>query len=402
MNPIETVSPRKHTTGRFLPGIFTVVACLSACLLFFSSCEDSQDNGPDDRYDFIKVFDIEIGEILNSDYRIAASNERYFMAFQVELFNTYRTVLLVTDKTGAEINRDTLPSGIVISNLLVQDDGSVLLAGFMYCCPNINIFHYDQDATLLAYKTLYIPGINFLSFYTNPQFDRSLNGNILVYGNYIASGNLVYGYMAEVDLQGNIYWVENMELLIRSATPTSDNGYLFASYMPDTTGGIDIYLVKTNATGDSVGSNMIKQHALSSNISNIVSTSSNTYQVNYTEEYPSYVSTIYESDVNGNELNTLTLENTRLGWLTPRDDGRTLVLFSPYAYASGNGVTTRGSTRFMTLDRELKVSDKYYFQDSTSDLILSTCRTPEGKIACFGVIQSFKNAYYRPTLVVLN
>jgi hypothetical protein len=375
---------------------------MALLFLFFGSCKKSDDTVANSRYQLIKVLDDKISEIQNSNYMLAAGSDRYYLIYQVDLLNETRSVLVVTDRSGTVVNRDTLPSGINISDVTVLDDGSAWVAGYLFCCPNVYVFHYDQDAIRLALYNVYIPGIDLLSLYGGPRLGQSLNGNVIIFGNYFSSSGFTpYGYMAEADQEGNVLWSKKLSEPISSCTATTDNGYLVASYVSDTTGGIDIYLVKTNATGDSLRANKIREHAVQAGIGNIVRTAGNTYQVDYWEEQPSYVNTIVEANGNGDVLNSRSFDNARSGQLISRNDGRTVLLLPPYAFSSSNAVTVRKSTVFITVDASLHLLERFDFQDVTTDYILSACNTPEGKVACFGVIQPQGGDYYKPVLIVL-
>jgi hypothetical protein len=381
-----------------------VVAALCVAFLFitFSSCENPDDANSEGGSYFVQTYDDEITEVLNSNYKITASSERYFMIYQVNLFGRFQSILLTTDLSGELIKRDTLPAGIIFSDVLALDDGSALVAGYLPCCSYLNFFRYDKNGNKLSSNSLYISGIDLVSFASNPQLTKAHNGNIIVYGDYYNAGFEYRGYMTEVDLNGNVLWSNKISLHISSCASTPDNGYLFASSSRDTVGNTDVYLVKTNATGDSLFAKKIKEDAPFSQIGNLVHTARNSYQVSYTEQtlYTSII--IYECNLNGDSLNAVTLNNTGSGLLTAREDGRTLLTVPSPAYVNGNAVSTRTSTKFLYLDADLNLTEKDNLQNVTTDFIISVCNAPDERLGCFGVIQPFKREYYNPVLIVLN
>jgi hypothetical protein len=79
-----------------------------------------------------------------------------------------------------------------------------------------------------------------------------------------------------------------------------------------------------------------------------------------------------------------------------------MLMISPDLFSQGDAVTVRKSTDFVSVGASLDILDRFKFQDYTTDFILSSCITPEGKLACFGVMQSFKNEYYKPVLIQFN
>ena len=62
--------------------------------------------------------------------------------------------------------------------------------------------------------------------------------------------------------------------------------------------------------------------------------------------------------------------------------------------------SSRVNTTYVYMDSQLNLTRKGKFQNETNDFISDACRTSDGDIACFGLIQSYDRGYYRPQLII--
>jgi len=392
------------------------VACIAMSILF--SCKKDSLTTSDSVFSLMRVFDDTLGDPSSAATRIIAGNNRIFMAYgrgsiYVAGDNIYHTTLLVTDNKGNLINRDTLPVGLTTGDLLVLDDGSLLIAAYYLADGynnNIYLFHYNENGEKISVNALVPDFLNSTGFrgyelYNAVHLNRSINGNPLLCGAFFDSTYYVRGYMLECDVNGNQLWSKTIYGVIYDCIATSD-GYLYTMPYAAST----ISLVKTNATGDSLWA---KTYAIpttySINPKQIIRSANGNYMFSVNPDQGYYSPFVMiQTNENGDSLSSIVIgkegEFHYSGGLVPRADGGVFAIMNggwEGTFLPG-GTFTRVNTEYADMNADLEIMKEGNFQKYTTDIITAACETSDGRIACFGIIQSYHQNYYKPELIIIN
>jgi hypothetical protein len=247
---------------------------------------------------------------------------------------------------------------------------------------------------------------------------RSVNGNILVYGNVGMYTGLPYA--AEYGINLNLIWKQLYEtdysLMSNSCTLSPDGGYLFAGYKTFNVGLIgygNLFLIKTNNSGDTLWTKLFAtQERLFSN--SIVTLTNGNYCLSYTYSKNSgnmdagiLQTYIMELNEVGDSLNSARIDMASQIYnsaLVPLDNGGVYALMNskqtsnPFGFFSGTSKQNNSSS--VILNASLTAHSGGFFQSQTNEIFGAACKTSDGSIACSGLIQPYGKSYYKPALLI--
>jgi len=295
------------------------------------------------------------------------------------------------------IKYDSLPAGMFVMGLVSLSNESFVVVALNP--DNIPHFlHYNRNGEFISNKSLQLPGASQLL-----SASRSQSGNVLICSTDNAGGN----YILDCNANADVIWSNETTIPIDGTFPTLDGGYLFSS----TVNGNDFTLTKTNGTGDIIwqktfytpnSSYCYWMASLRNGHFRACVNDLSLWQYNFNIPPPL---TVYELGESGDSIRANTLNGIDYNFAGPileQNDGSTFMLMTPYLFGTGIAVPTIVNTHYVTLDANLNIIDHGVLQDQANDYFDSACKTSDGRIACFGVIQSYKQHYYKPALVILN
>ena len=120
------------------------------------------------------------------------------------------------------------------------------------------------------------------------------------------------------------------------------------------------------------------------------------------------ISYVYEVNASGEFIKSTEINKTQhnyLGAMFQKDEENTIVFVTTFFNWFGFGVPTIAThinTHYILIGVDMKIKESGNFQSYSSDLFDAMCKTPEGKIACFGLIQSVQSTRFKPGLIILN
>jgi hypothetical protein len=394
------------------------IVLITFLTLLWSSCKKDEITEFDRKYSVIKIYNDTIGDPSNGSARIIAGNNRLYMTYgKGSIFingnDVFTSKLLVTDLEGNFITTASLPDGLGLGDILVLDDGSVWIAAINpndFSTSTIYLLHYTADASLISLDTI-VPGfcattgcVGF-DLYYNLRLCRSVNGNPLLYGVFYDANSQNRGYMLECDSNGKELWSKALDHLIGGCIATADGGYL---YNFGDNIAVQIGLTKCDAQGNVLWSNSNDAPGGNYNVRYLIPTiAGNFLELIYYWNGANYVTDLYQLDSNGDTLNSIQLGKSTghfVNALISRDDGSIFTIANDLyeGSVSSNGLFDQFNTYYTELDADLKIKNNDYFQQLSTDLIVSACKMPDGRIACFGIYQSFHRDYYKPELIIIN
>ena len=396
-------------------------------LLIITGCTKSDLPDLITSYNKVKLYDDTLPDPRNRALRIAAGNNRLFMNYcydfeKFQFVNGVSTIpppprnqWMITDNEGNLIKRDSFPTGLTMADVVFLNDNSIMAilynahSGFSGNNYELLYFHFDQNGQKISGDTLTLPaGITL----TGPSMDdhqlvhliQSLNGNpFLYFETYDQQTYAQFSLAGELNTDGSFEWYKTYaDIKITGGISTQDGGYIFV--------GSDVgdyyntlpgfaFIMKTTADGDSLWTKTYD--AL--NPANVKITAGD--NGNYFFCFNDVDFLVYEVNATGDSLNAFVINEvgTNLPAAIVSKDGGVFTLINKdltiYVAAS---LTDQVNTHFICLDAGLNITQKGLFQKETSDMIFACCKTSVGKIACFGIIQSYNRRYYKPELIIVN
>lgn len=388
----------------------------------------------------IKVFDDSLAKADNESMRICAGKDRLYMTYGVANALNYingsinieiaRCKLMVTNNKGELIWKYSLPDNIEMGSLIELNDGGCLVAasnknGYY---DNFNpkllfLFRFTKNGQLYSTDSISAPGSATASTsFKEQNLFQMPNGNILIYGSffkYDASENQDYGFACEYNLNGSVSWIKsyqypfaanNMSTKLTGCQATADGGYIFVGDINEVlTWNIaysKIFVLKTNAVGDTIWTKFFnnKQSAWCRNI--IPSANGNFWFAFNSTINDKVIMNLYEVNSNGDSINSKTIDVNHPNYVSVilSKDGGIFTLLNTVQYAIPYYQAFNYSqinTMYLQLKADLSISKKGTFQNSSNDLLVGACKTSEGSIACFGLMQTYMKGYYKPELIIL-
>lgn len=407
-------------------------------------CKKSSISVSETNFKIVEVFDDTLANIQNTSIHIAAGSEMIYMTYGVNksvnsvLFgstwystdNIYYANLMATDYDGNLIWKYKLPTGRIVDDILVLDDGTLVMASmklfdlnYPQAKPYIYLSHFDKSGQKILEDSvvLTLPG---RKGYKTVHLSHSVNNNLILSGEVVTSGNGLVPYAGEVDMNFKLLWDKaNYHAIspgqgmfggFTKSIITPDGNYLFVRYLPLNDTGIVV--MKTNPTGDVIWE---KPFTLiyGTTCNDFIQNANGNYQFSVTTSgNNNWISKIYEVNANGDSINSFNLSNydskTNYG-LVPKDDGGVFALFHPFPgdwggntwssvmYPNSNyPVFNKTITSFVNINSQQQTTSSGSFQTKTCDYFRAACKLSSGQIACFGVLQSAGKSYYKPALII--
>ena len=375
----------------------------------------------------VKVYDDSITDPRNGFTRIASGNNRLFMTFSngsefysivngVPVFPPWPdTQWIISDNNGNEVQRGTLPYKYWTGDVIALQDNSFLVAACVtdtsaiQYTHSMKLFHYDQNGVLLSSPSVtFPPSFNF--FIYQVKLARSSNGGIMMSLTYSGGGNII-SFVGECDVNGIFSWFRIYPLIeFTDFITTGDGGCLHVGRTYDATDAVyKVHVLKTNASGDSVWSRSYAPSLFGAVSRNIIPSGNGGYLFSYYDYQLnsgifSLAAYVCEIGAMGDSLHAVMInennspnENWPVTLLPDAGGGAFSMLNISRVLQAGS---SRVNTTYVYMDSQLNLTRKGKFQNETNDFISDACRTSDGDIACFGLIQSYDRGYYRPQLII--
>ena len=399
----------------------TTIPFIAICLCattFLGSCTKSDLPEPGKSYHKVRLFDDTRPDPRNHSIRVAAANGKLLMTygrtFEGGVF--YNGAFLhptgpdnawiLSDNDGNVIRQDTFPKGLAIGDAIVLPDNSFMIVTFIddpqwqMAYEGMQIMHLDVNGVMSAVDTIYPPTSHSISDVYAVHLFPSRNGN----------GILTFGYQGdytdatfygEVNLQGDFLWYKEVTDIQLSGCAITDGGYLLVGGLFDlSTYSSDIQVRKVDPLGEPIWNKVID--CQDGQEGPLVASGNGRYRLAFADITPDYTrqfSTICEINSEGDILDSVSI-NFTVSALMPRSDGGTFVL-SSIERVYGN-ITEQFNSYYVELDAGLHVTASGKFQEQSSDMLNAGCKMSDGKLACFGIAQTYDWRYYRPMLILVN
>ena len=398
-------------------------------MLFMSSCTKS-DLEDGSGYNLVRLYDDTLPDPRNDAIHIAAADGRLLMTYgrtfsQILFVNGAATfpppaenVWMLTDDEGNLIRRDLFLTGLSIGDVTSLPDNSFFVV--MYTgIPNLwggpewtmQIMRIDPNGVMGPVSLLSIPTIHpppYQSFY-DILIRSVLNGNVLISFYYGGADGGSGSFVGEMNTQGSFLWHTEFDNRgVSGCVGTPDGGYMISGRWWDLNQNAGMYIMKTNSTFDSTWSRFMVPKTGTDGRVQVASAGNGNYWLNYVNSYnltaTSHLlefnpageivdSNFYMPDIAPYNINTVMLQHGSSG------------LYMSYTNSISNVnsiILEKFNSAYATFDGELNITKQSFFQQQTSDIINSGCRMKDGRIACFGLIQSYDRRYYKPELIIIN
>lgn len=415
-------------------------------LLVHFGCKKNDSAAPVNAYNNMKVYDDTLADIRNESVHIAAGNGLLYMTYGVynsnnavsiamlayATNNIYYANLQATDYEGNLIWKHKLPTGRVVGDILILDDGTLVTASiqsfdhyYPQPKPYIYLSHFDKSGQKILEDSVILtkPGIKG---YNTVHLSHSVNNNLMLSGEVVTSGGGAVPYAGEVDLNLNLLWDKTNYFALypgnsdqiggfTKSIKTPDGNYLFVRYYPQNDTGVVV--MKINPAGDVIWKKPFT-FIWGTTCNDFIQNANGNYQLSITTSTgKGWASRIYEVNANGDSINSINVSaydsQTNYG-LVPKNDGSVFALYHPFPYGWSVGNTyssvitpnynypvfDKAITYFVNIDSQQQPTSSGNFQSKTSDFFRASCKLPSGQIACFGVLQSANKSYYKPALLI--
>jgi hypothetical protein len=302
--------------------------------------------------------------------------------------------ILIADNDGKLIRHNSLPAGYNPVTLHALNDNSFLLAAYSQTQSTmLHIFHFNNDGSQISHDSVQISNAAYTGNICSTQEGKIFVGYQDVNLNF---------FISEIDIKGNIIWTKQTTNWFYCAMLTNDGGYLY-NYMGADSG---FYIQKTNANGDSIWQK--KFITRSGVFCTLMAASGSNYRLGlYPDPNASYITedpySVYEINQSGDSIKSTEISDDRFNIpqaMLESSDENTFIL--NYSYTGGWVSPAKTNTHYVFLDSDLKITKRGAFQSFSNDKIGSAVKTSDGKIACFGLVQSFGKTSYKPCLIILN
>lgn len=429
---------------------FEKVYWVSASLLLIILCISCKKNNIKESnigYKNVKVFEDTLADIRNTSIHIAAGSEMIYMTYGVYNSNNlvpfngldfvtnniYYANLLATDHAGNLIWKQKLPTGRVVSDILVLDDGTLITASNrtfdrwnQQTISYIYLVHFDKNGHIILEDSVSFANTDINGF-KSVHLSRSINNNLIISGSFGYNGDprISVPFISEIDLNFNLIWERttfeppfvNYE---RSASfskglQTPDGNYLFIRDFPNASiADSALRVVKTNSTGDIIWSKPFNPGSMIENCNDFIQNTNGNYQFSFTTGNSlGYTSRVYEVNANGDSVNSVILskDDIKMNYaIVPKDNGGVFAIMNNYSDEERTAGSNPNSNypvidimnaTYVNVDSRLQIASAGLLQTETSDFFRSSCKLPSGQIACCGVIKSAGKSYYKPALIIL-
>jgi hypothetical protein len=297
---------------------------------------------------------------------------------------------------------------------------------------NIYLIRYDKKGNVIMNDSVsLIPTLQTQYWYPiDLDILKTTSGKIIVYGDM--DGDLgLKSYAFEYSPGGGVQWFKVFHyppnasttqlLWLTGCIETPDQGLLFAGVQANlTTPGLNgvakPILIRTNSFGDTLWTKHcnLEGNAYSFWSRNIISAPGGNYRFCFNENadaaYYGGVSKthIYEVNANGDSSRDVVVGNldANMGFsIAESADGGCRALVNRHAqYINQNfdGLLKQVNTRDVRFDASMVKLHDAPFQTLSTDIYFSNCKTSDGRIASFGMMQPVGKTYYVPQLVIFN
>lgn len=412
-----------------------IIACFTAFMMaafFMNSCKKSDLHEYEPGYHCVRIYDDTLADPRNHSIRIAAGNGRLLMTYG----RTFEQLLFVmpgsatlpppsenawmlTDNDGNLFRQDTFPSGLSIGDAIALPDNSFLIV-FYTGIPGVwsgpewamYMMHLDAEGVPGPVIRLNPPVIFGQPFgqLSDIHLVPAPSGNAVLHVYYQGqTGSATY--IGEMDTQGSFsswYREVNDPIKVTSCVPVPGGGYMAAGpYWNPVLQKSDVLIMKTNSTFDSIWSRKIVIEGWAMGIQ-IITAGNGNYLVNYSaahdgKDYFHLLEINDTGDIVDSTSWPIPPDFYGYGFSSMMLQQGTTGVFITHSINIGNAVTSvsnQFNTNYVSLDAELNITKTATFQEQTSDMLNSGCRTSDGRIACFGITQTYDRRYYKPELII--
>ncbi len=393
-------------------------------------CKKTDIAETDTRYSTVKIYDDTLASFLNSSINIASGSDRIFMTYGIGNSNIVSIIgsgvyyltfgdfakLIAVDNTGALIWKNSLPTEMIVNDILAMDDGGCLVTclkadTITWISSYIYLYRYDANGhnTLSDSINLSIPG--GVTQYNSVNILRALNGNMIFYGIYQPVTGPTSVYAGEYNLNLQPIWAKQYSSFQYSSTgfacvKTNDGGYLLAcdNNLESGLPGGRIVIRKTNSTGDTLWTKYFNGHpaALCNDLA--ASNNGNYFLSFYSESDSKKQTFIYEINSAGDSLNAATINRSDQLYnngLMATDDGGVFALMNlMQGQTNYYNQDFENASSSLIFDASLNLKNNQVLNPQTNAYFNHVCNTSDGKLAVAGLIQMAGQIYYKPSLLI--
>jgi hypothetical protein len=363
-------------------------------------CQESEIPDSFSLFKRVHLFDDSLANPAFYFEKIASSHDRMLMTYGHGSPNDpvpQGIYYMITDNEGNVIKKDSMGYGLTFHALQAAPDGSFVLMATSSVYSTVYYLHIDANGNQAGVDSTLLPlGYGYFSS------GLSLQGNIII----CAGGDNSDGMIMECDFNGKLIWSRHTALPLSYGLRSSDNSYLFVYNDIDST----FKLFKTNSVGEPVWSKTF--HTPFFPLVSCFSENGNgnyRFCVNDTDTWDKNPNApnalrVYEVNPSGDSVNRVNVNKTVVnfgGAMIQKNDEHTLILLNVFYNQFGFGrptIPARQNTHYVILGKDLEIVDQGELQNQSNDLCSAVVKNSDGRIACYGLIQSFEVVYFKPVL----
>jgi|GEM_PF-2451685 len=411
----------------------TALAVCMVLLLCMNSCTQSDLPEPSSGHYRVRLYDDTLPDPRSHSIHIAAGDGRLLMTYghtfeQMVMLAGNLTlpppsvnVYMLTDNEGNLLRKEMLPTGLTVADVVTLPDNSFLLVlntgvPELWGGPewSLHFMRIDPNGAMGPEASLNAP-TNHPQPYQQIRNIRLCplpNGHALLYYYYTGADNGSAQFVGEMDTEGSFLWHKEFEsLTIDDLAISRDGGYMVsAGIWNPVLQTSEKFIMKMNSSFDSSWSSSIvpAQGAVGNFL--IASKSNGNFWLTYAASHDGkswyhVLDMNAEGEIVDSSSYPLMINLQQYNMTSVISQHGASGLFISHSLIMGSfneSVSNRFNTMYVTLDANLNIINKSVFQDQTSDMLNSGCRTSDGRIACFGLTQGYHRWYYKPELIIIN
>lgn len=414
-------------------------------------CKKSEFIEPDFSLSRVKVYDDTLANGENPNIKISSGANRLYMTYgRGSTFSTIvngiflsglsqiASIIMATDLSGNLIWRDILPTGLAaVTPIEMNNESCVMsaadLGGYNASVDDnqIYVFQNDRNGNRLLTDSFALPA-DFGTYVVIMNLDniKISENEILIYGAAINYDTYITrGFAVKYNLSSGVQWIKPIDFgtavdgttYLYNCIKTNDGGLIFlgaySSFsQPGDPNFAKTIVIKTDANCDTLWTKWFDYLVFTPpgdyvRPTNILQTANGDYFLCF-NDFPdydhiyTYNSSIYKLNSAGDSIGGYQLKgpgNTYCALILEENDNSILSIFNEFPgllYLEMKPVFTQFNSQLCSFDKNLNTIAKSTLQTYRSDMMVAACKTPEGKVAMFGLDRTNNHQRYVPALII--
>lgn len=423
-------------------------------MLSLSSCRKSDLSGIQLDFENVRVYDDTLASAENVNVHVSSGINRLYMSYgrgstvySIWNWGWFQTqpdisgVVMVTDRDGNRLWKQTLPVGLANATPVELSDESCLIAAANTYAYNpgvptdkIYLFHFDRDGRPLKTDSLVLPPGDFYPGGMVMHLDLLwLSGNdVLIYGTFGATSSSNWrGFAVKYNTGSGAVWTKTIDFIppndttnntcIYNCIKTLDGGLIFAGSFegPDKPGDpafVKNIVIKTTLDCDTLWKRWYDYMKISSawnqvSPTNIIQRQNGDFYLCTNDgsfENPLiFKGMIYRLNAAGDSIGGTSVSGMKNSYCSGimESGGGIVGVFNKYPDYIFNQFETYYlpyNSELLSFDYNLTLSSRENLEANRTDFFTSLCKTHDGRVAFFGLTSSFDHRFYKPILILKN